>query len=44
MNESQQHFRPDHFKWVIIKNRHYNVLREGTTDVTRGYEKFQDID
>ena len=33
------HFRPDHFKWVIIKNRHYNVLRD-----TPGYHGFQDID
>ena len=35
----QANFRPSHYKWVIIKNRHYDVLRE-----TDGYQGFQDID
>ena len=34
------HFRPNHFKWLIVKNRHYNDLR---TEM-EGYHGFQDID
>ena len=48
MDQSQQHFRPDHYKWVIVKNRRYNLLRKkprkDTEDLdTTGYEKIQDI-
>ena len=39
MVDNNNLFRPHHYKWVIIKNRHYHVLRE-----TDGYHNFQDID
>ena len=32
-------YRPDHFLWVIIKNRRYDALRE-----MPGYHGFADID
>ena len=35
----EENFRPHYFKWVIIKNRHYNKLREEP-----GYRKFADIE
>ena len=35
----ETHFRPNHYKWVIIKNRSYNVLRD-----MPGYTGFADID
>ena len=31
-------FKPHHFKWIIIKNRHYNHMRK-----FKGYSTFQDI-
>ena len=37
---AEAHFRPNHFMWVIIKNRHYDVLRSDNP----GYEGFADID
>ena len=39
MVQANSYFRPSHYKWVIIKNQHYDVLRE-----TEGYQNFQDID
>ena len=39
MVQPPQTFKPHHFKWFIIKNRHYDFLR-----TFEGYEKFQDID
>ena len=36
---AEENFRPHYFKWVIIKNRHYNKLREEP-----GYRKFADIE
>ena len=35
----QEYFRPHYFKWVIVKNRHYNRMRKEP-----GYHAFQDID
>ena len=34
------HYRPNKYKWLIIKNRHYNDLRSSM----EGYHGFQDID
>ena len=39
MVQAESHFKPNCYKWIIIKNRHYDVLRE-----TEGYYGFQDID
>ena len=33
-------FKPNFYKWVIIKNRHYDVLRNDMPE----YESFADID
>ena len=37
---AETHFRPNHYKWVIIKNRRYDALRRDH----EGYGGFQDID
>ena len=36
----EAHFRPNHYKWVIITNRRYDKLRNSMD----GYGKFADID